>query len=119
MPRQPGESEVFLRFLSLVEAIRGLPTFPALDAVEERVFHALAAAWGQGRSVTVMDAMRLLPEISPSTAHRRLKELRAKGLIQMREDGGDGRLRLVRPTQAARAYFSKLGRCIGTAASGE
>lgn len=118
MPRKSGEPEVFLRFLSLVDAIRGLPSFPALDAVEERVFHGLAAAWAQGKKVTVLDAMAILPEISPSTAHRRLKGLRAKGLIQMREDGVDGRMRHVEPTKAAMSYFSKLGRCIGAAAAG-
>lgn len=119
MPNKSGEPEVFLRFLSLVEAIRGLPTFPALDAVEERVFHALAAAWGQGKTVTVLDAMAIVPEISPSTVHRRLKGLRTKGLIQMREDSIDGRMRHIEPTKAARTYFSKLGRCVGAAASGE
>lgn len=44
-----------------------------LDAMEERVFESLAAYWGEGRPVTVLQAMRMPGEASPTTVHRRLK----------------------------------------------
>jgi DNA-binding MarR family transcriptional regulator len=109
-------SQTYLRFLNLVNAVRSLPSFPSLDAVEERVLNGLAAIWATGAKVTVLEAMRLTPDASPSTVHRRLKQLREKGLIQLREDDGDSRVRHIEPTAAANAWFAKLGQCMNFAA---
>lgn len=109
-------SQTYLRFLNLVSAIRGLPAFPSLDAVEERVLNGLAAVWACGAKVTVLEAMRLTPDASPSTVHRRLKQLQEKGLIALRTDENDSRVRFIEPTAAANQWFAKLGQCMNLAA---
>ena len=73
----------FQRFLSLVEALRQSPTYPEMDPIEERMLNAMAAAWHADMRLTVMSVMHMFPTISPSTVHRRLKSLRAKGLIEL------------------------------------
>ena len=108
-------SQTYLRFLNLASAVRGLPT---LDAVEERVFNGLAAIWATGAKVTVLEAMELTADTSPTTVHRRLKSLLQKGLIQLREDVSDNRVKYVEPTEAAQTYFAKLGQCLDQAARG-
>lgn len=115
MSKAKDASQTYLRFLNLVSAVRALPAFPSLDAVEERVLNGLAAVWATGGQVTVLEAMRLTPDSSPSTVHRRLKQLQDKGLITLRADGGDNRVRYIEPTDAAHAWFAKLGQCLNLA----
>lgn len=118
MANQNESSQTYLRFLNLVNAIRGLPSFPALDAMEERVLGGLANIWATGGRVTVIEAMKLLPDVSASTVHRRLKGLRQKGLVELQVDEADSRVRCVLPTKTAMAYFAKLGQCLDLAVRG-
>ena len=108
-------SSTYLRFLNLVEAIRGLPSVPLLDPVEERLLGALAAFWAAGEEVTVLQAMNAATGASPSTVHRRLKSLREKGLITLTEKPGDQRTKFIAPTERTNAYFAELSRCMAQA----
>ena len=109
-------SNTYLRFVNLVSAIRGLPSFPSLDAVEEHILNRLAAAWATSARLTVLEAMEFNANTSATTIHRRLKTLRQKGLIELREDETDSRVKYVVPTQAVKDYFAKLGQCLDMAA---
>lgn len=69
-----------------------------LDPVEQRLIELLAPHWHAGENVTVLQAMRVAPEvISPSTAHRRIKKLRAKDMLLVVPDEIDTRTKYVRP----------------------
>jgi hypothetical protein len=48
-PWIPIAGDAYLRFLQLAEAIRGLPTLPPLDPLEERILSWVARA-GSSRS---------------------------------------------------------------------
>ena len=76
-----SHSSLFLRFLNLTRAIRELPDFPNLDPVEERLLNLFAAVWHSGKQITVLQAMGMSTDVSSTTAHRRLKSLRKKGVI--------------------------------------
>ncbi|MEN9478567.1 winged helix-turn-helix domain-containing protein [Malikia spinosa] len=102
----------FQRFLSLVEALRQSPTYPEMDPIEERMLNAMAAAWHADTRLTVMSVMHMFPTISPSTVHRRLKSLRAKGLIELAPDLEDNRIKYVQATGRTEEYFALLGRCM-------
>jgi DNA-binding MarR family transcriptional regulator len=115
MNSQTQYSTIYLRFLNLIQAIRELPTFPHVDPVEERLLNALAAIWHRGGRVTVLEAMSLPVDVSPTTLHRRLKSLRAKDLLALETDGNDTRIKYVVPTQRTQEYFSVLGRCLNEA----
>lgn len=118
MAKAKDPSQTYLRFLNLANAIRGLPTFPLLDAMEERVLNGLAAVWATGVEVTVVEAMKFGSDASPSTVHRRLKGLQKKGLIRLYVSPSDSRVCLVAPTDLAMQYFDRLGQCLDLAASG-
>ncbi len=115
MVNSTSSSQAYLRFVNLANAIRKLPGFPLLDAMEERVLNGLAAGWATGAEMTVLDAMKLAPDASPSTVHRRLKGLQRKGLVCLRDSPLDSRVRLVAPTDLAMAYFERLGQCLDLA----
>jgi hypothetical protein len=104
----------YLRFLNLVEAVRG-PAFPQLDTTEERLLNTLGAAWHAGKRVTVMEAMNMLPETSSATVHRRLNALRDKGLLSTEHDAHDSRIKYLVPSRAALDYFAEIGRCFSQA----
>ena len=111
-------SDLYIRFLGLVRAVRQLPSFPSLDATEEQLLNAVELQRHAGQRLTVLEVMGLLPDVSPSTSHRRLKNLRAKGLITLQVDEADNRIKYVTPTPLAREYFSQLGRAISEAGEG-
>jgi len=105
-------SQMYTKYLNLVQAVRSLPSFPQLDAVESRMLNVFAAAWHEGKTITVLEAMVMLPEISTTTAHRRLKMLRKKGMIDLDLDGQDNRVKYVVSTKATHQYFAQLGQCM-------
>ena len=105
-------SVTYLKFLHLSEALRMSEKFPALDAIEERLLNQCALSWLEGKAVTVVEAMKSSEEISPSTAHRRLKNLRKKGYIALLLDDLDNRIKYITYTQQTREYFSRLGGCL-------
>lgn len=105
----------YLKFLHLAQAIKDLTSFPALDAVEERLLNICATAWHTGREISIMEAMKLAPDISETTAFRRLKSLKAKGMISLDYGKEDGRTRYVEPTALAKRYFDELANCVDRA----
>jgi len=115
MAKNTDLSQMYLKYLHLVQSIRALPSFPDLDAVEVQMLNTLATAWFKEQKITVLEAMVMLPEISTTTAHRRLKLLRKKGMIDLSLDEIDNRVKYVVPTKAAHQYFGQLGKCMATA----
>ena len=105
-------SQMYTKYLNLVQAIRSLPSFPDLDAVESRMLNTFAASWHDEKQITVLEAMVMLPEISTTTAHRRLKMLRNKGMIDLNLDSHDNRVKYVVPTKVTHQYFAQLGQCM-------
>lgn len=108
----PDSHNTYFKFLNLLNAVQDLSSFPALDALEERLLNTLAAAWHTNKRITVVEAMGMLPDTSTGTVHRRLKTLRKKGLLAIQVDETDQRVKHVLPTDVAMEHFSKLAACL-------
>ncbi len=102
----------YVKFLNLVQAVRQLPGLPEIDLVEDQILGFLARAWYAGQKVTVVEAMNSLPDLSPSTVQRRLKSLRAKGMLALQADEFDSRYKYIESTDLTTRYFAALGQCI-------
>ncbi|GAB3456232.1 hypothetical protein GCM10027321_09840 [Massilia terrae] len=113
MPNRPAD--IFLRFLQLAEAVRGLPSLPALDPLEERILMLVARAGQDQQRLSVRDMMAKHELGAPATVHTRLKSMREKGWIML-ADTEDGRRKQVELTQAALQHFDKLSQCMVKAA---
>ena len=111
MNKTKRPSDVYLRFLQLVEAIRGLPSLPALDPLEERILGLVARAGEQAERLSVRDMMAKEQLGAPATIHTRLKSMRAKGWIML-SDTEDSRRKQIELTQGAMNYFEKLSKCM-------
>ena len=86
-------ADVYLRFLQLAEAIRGLPALPPLDPLEERILSWIARASREEQRLSVRDMMSQDELGAPATIHGRLKSMRAKGWITLNGEPlkeGDG-----------------------------
>lgn len=108
-------SSMYLRFINLMQAIRELPTFPKIDPVEERLLNMFAICWLKEQKLTVLEAMNMSPDVSPTTVHRRLKSLRSKGLIDLSIYEIDTRIKYIVPTKLTDQYFSSMGKCLNDA----
>jgi hypothetical protein len=110
-------SDVYLRFLQLAEAIRGLPALPPLDPLEERILSWVARAAQREERLSVRDMMAREEFGAPATIHGRLKSMREKGWITL-ADTEDARRKQVALTRDAVKHFERLSRCMVQAAKG-
>lgn len=110
-------ADIYLRFLQLAEALRGLPSLPQLDPLEERILALVARAGQEHERLSVRDMMAKDELGSPATVHGRLKSMREKGWIML-SDTEDTRRKQIELTQAALLHFDKLSRCLVQAAKG-
>lgn len=104
-------SDVYLRFLQLADAIRGLPSLPPLDPLEERILALIARASAQDERLCVRDMMAKEQLGAPATIHTRLKSMRTKGWIML-SDTEDARRKQIELTRGALRYFESLSKCM-------
>lgn len=117
MKRPSRPADIYLRFLQLADAIRGLPALPTLDPLEERILTLVARAGQEQERLSVRDMMAKEEFGSPATVHNRLKSMRRKGWIML-SDTEDNRRKQIELTQAALQHFDKLSKCLMEAAKG-
>lgn len=87
-----------------------------LDPVEQRIVDVLALRWHSGEPVSVVGAMHMVPGISPSTAQRRMKSLRKRGVLDVVIDELDNRNKYLEPSAVLRRHLARMGRLMRDAA---
>ena len=115
--KSKASSDVYLRFLQLAEAIRGLPSLPPLDPLEERILSWVARAAQREERLSVRDMMAREEFGAPATIHGRLKSMREKGWITL-ADTEDARRKQVALTREAMKHFERLSKCMVQATKG-
>lgn len=108
--------DVYLRFLQLAEALRGLPGLPSLDPLEERMLTFIAATNQAGKHLCVRELMSHHELGAPATIHSRLKSMRLKGWILL-ADTEDARRKRIDLTAEAMQHFQRLSRAMLAAAA--
>ncbi|WP_080594155.1 winged helix-turn-helix domain-containing protein [Burkholderia multivorans] len=93
-------ADIYLRFLQLTEALRGLPSLPALDPLEEKILEFVARMTQKNERLSVRDMMAQSDLGSPATLHARLKSMREKGWLTL-GDTDDSRRKQIELTPAA------------------
>jgi SOS-response transcriptional repressor LexA len=107
----PRPAEIYLRFLQLADALRGLPSLPLLDPLEERILDFIARATHANERLSVRDMMNHPELASPATLHARITSMRDKGWIML-SDTDDARRKQIELTPAALLHFDKLSECL-------
>lgn len=109
--KQTRPADIYMRFLQLAEALRGLPSLPPLDPLEERILAYVARAGKEAQRLSVRDMMSRHELGAPATVHTRLKSMREKGWIQL-SDTEDSRRKQIELTAAALQHFDQLSQCM-------
>jgi len=104
-------ADIYVRFLQLADALRGLPSLPALDPLEERILALVARAGQEQQRLSVRDMMAKNELGAPATVHTRLKSMREKGWIML-SDTDDSRRKQIELTAAALQHFDRLSQCM-------
>ncbi|HDR9061595.1 TPA: winged helix-turn-helix domain-containing protein [Burkholderia vietnamiensis] len=110
-------ADIYLRFLQLAEALRGLPSLPALDPLEEKILELVARLAQANERLSVREMMARSELGSPATLHARLKSMREKGWLTL-GDTDDTRRKQIELTPAALKHFDKLAEAFAKAAKG-
>lgn len=110
-------ADIYLRFLQLTEALRGLPTLPALDPLEEKMLEFVARATQNKDRLSVKDMMGRNELGSPATLHSRISSMCEKGWIIL-NDTEDARRKQIELTPAALKHFDKLAEAFARASKG-
>ncbi|TDQ76879.1 winged helix-turn-helix domain-containing protein [Paraburkholderia silvatlantica] len=110
-------ADIYLRFLQLAEALRGLPSLPALDPLEEKILELVARLAQANERLSVREMMARSELGSPVTLHARLKSMREKGWLTL-GDTDDTRRKQIELTPAALKHFDKLAEAFTKAAKG-
>ena len=110
MPNRPA----FVRLLDMLDAIRHLAPYDTLNADEGLLLDALVVKWHERDDIMVSEVMSDTRFGSQPTAYRRIIALRDKGLVCLRTDSKDKRVKFVEPTQLARDYMKNVSECLTT-----
>ncbi|TFW01522.1 winged helix-turn-helix domain-containing protein [Oxalobacteraceae bacterium OM1] len=104
-------ADIYIRFLELAEAVRGLPTLPQLDPLEERILAFVARIGQQGERLSVRDMMARQEFGAAATIHTRLKSMRKKGWIEL-IDTEDTRRKQIVLTDDALCHLERLSKAM-------
>ncbi len=109
------KSNVYLRFLNLVEAFNPKSNIRGLDSTENLLLNSIMLDDNEGRSVFVGDLLRQHSLGSQATLHVRVKNLCRLGYIELITQS-DARRKRVMPTRLAYKRFEMLSGCLWRAA---
>lgn len=100
----PSQAPPHIRLLNLLGAIRGLSPFDVMTAEEEQLLRSLLVRWHEAKDISVSEIMANMTSVSATTAYRRLIGLRDKGMVHLRVDETDKRVKFVDPSKLAEEY---------------
>ncbi len=109
------DSQIYLRFLTLLQTIEGKGEIPALDLDAKKLLETIAVRNEQGKPLTVTDAMGMAHIASPATIHRKLDLLREMGMIDTQFEGTNRRTKFLVPTPKAAQYFQTHSKAMNQA----
>lgn len=98
----------------MLNTIRQISPFDALNADEGLLLDALIVEWHERDNIMVSEVMSDTRFGSQPTVYRRIIALRDKGLVYLRPDNIDKRVKFVEPTQVARDYMASINECVAS-----
>lgn len=104
----------YLQFLVALKKVKASHLIPELSPEESALLEELTLFWYQGEPLAVREAMLLRKLGSPSTLHRRITALKAKGLLQDQGVAENLRIKLLVPTARALVMFERFARALKT-----
>lgn len=102
----------YVRLLNMLNAIRQMAPFNLLTADEGLLLDALIVEWHARDDIMVSELMSDPRYGTQATVYRRIIALKDKGLVKLRADTKDKRVKFVDPSDAARKYMASIKKCV-------
>lgn len=102
----------YKQFLRLEQRVVHLSEAEEFSAIERAHFEFIVLAWGQGKPLTVSNAMRIDRLGSTATQHKRVVRLRKMGFIENQYQLDDHRIKFLVPTAKGLKYVSLIGQLL-------
>lgn len=102
----------YVRLFNMLSAIREMSPLNLLSADEEILLDSLIVHWHEHGEITVSELMRDERFGSQATVYRRVIGLKEKGMVALRTDPRDRRVKFVEATDSTRAYIDHIDLCI-------
>jgi predicted transcriptional regulator len=108
MKNIPNNTINYIKFINATKALRQSLVLTSVDFIEEQLLENIIINWYSNSPITVSETLETVKEISHSTLHRRLKNLRKTGMITHVADEIDNRIKYIYPTELCIEYFNLL-----------
>ena len=105
----------YIRFLNLINSIDHIKSVDQIDSIEEALLNHIALTKLEDQELLVMDIIALEHLGSRATLHKRIKNLVARGYIQLIIDAQDERKKNVVLATKAHRYYERLSKLIDKA----
>lgn len=103
-----AQSPTYIRLLNMLNTIRQMAPFNTLTADEGLLLDALIVEWHGRDNIMISELMNDSRFGTQPTVYRRIIALRDKGLVYLRADSTDKRVKFVDPSDAARKYMASI-----------
>jgi len=98
-----------LKYLDFADILDQICADLDVDPIEWRALRVITKSFLQDCPIKTIDLMRTSAIASPATIHKIIKILIAKRLIEIKQDGNDGRIKYLIPTTKTLKIFRGLG----------
>lgn len=114
MPNHTPKSDIpsYLRFLQLVDNFDRMGISKELNADEEKILDRVTFSTLKGQQVMVGDILALSHLGSQATLHGRIKNLVAKGFLDLKIDDKDRRHKFLIPTKRTIKHYDALSKAL-------
>lgn len=100
----------YFRFMALLGKLDDGHPVQDVDVQARQLLDTIALRHHQGAPLTVTTAMSVGDIASPATIHRKLEDLKAKGLVNFEFHGENKRTKYLVPTVVALKRYEKINR---------
>lgn len=100
----------YFRFMTLLSKLDDGHPIQGVDAQARQLLDAIALHHHLGTPLTVTTAMALNSIASPATIHRKLEDLKSKGLVRSEFHEGNMRTKYLVPSRLANQRYDRLHR---------
>lgn len=107
--------QVYLRFLELADLDADMPAIALLKPNEAFLLQEVALRHFADQALKVSEVLNMKHLGSAATLHKRLQRLRSAGLLSVREEATDHRIKYLIATPLAMRHFERMGQAMKTA----
>ena len=106
-----------LKYLEFADTLDSLRTKNKINPMEWRTLRIITKSYSKQQPIRIVDLMQMAEIASPATIHKIIKNLNGKGMVEIKLDQQDGRVKYLIPSNHTLKVFrilaSRMAEIIG------